>query len=1589
MYNSNMYLNYLKAMRFSLLFILFFSQISLLFAQNTASNEQATTQIQYSTPFILTESPISLFNYKIGDSEVEFITDGYWEAVMSSSVNLTFSDDNPVILDYTPFLFSQEVDLSVWFLLQNQWYFEGVFADGFEKNTIAAGYYGNNYVKHIRLGNRNITIPEDYSIEGIGGGSEQSPGIMAEFGGENWKANSLVRYDALTTKTKTFSGNNEIYENEVSISNWEKGRNFYVGKNISKLIKNIYVESTDGEFSDSTGKKYRLLANSEFLILGSTGTITLSKNYSGNVLAEYYSSSKGLDEKAQTITELGTLSSGNTGVASGFLGNLENYFGSNSEQITSSLAKYMGIENSFDNLFKTIIQTNSTCLVLQQDSLFSPFWDASYYQLSSNKVEYVSLVSQFSDSEIQEYSILLIDNEQTSLLQNTISTRLNNDYAQVYLSEKSSNEFSTRFPFANTLPQIYLSNKTASNNEVQKKVDYIIKEKSFTPITKYSIGSDAIPGTIKVYRNNILDTTTKYNSETGCLTFITLPTSTEKIYVTWQEVTDENSNGVISTAFGFNLSINKNSFFTTSLSSQWIAPWLSTYDEGDQTSAGFVKSTSKYQYQNEKITFSDKLTASFDVTNSTGLYKISSFDDGEPEEIGFSENNFKQTTTNILPSLNSLNGETYPNLSSSTRNLATTLSSATNTELVGKEITLSWDKTFSSSSLSDNSWSAYSIDLGSSGSLLQGAEQFEIQLKTNKYLLNNIQQQAKYSVYLQLGIDSDEDITQEDTTLIPTWKISKATSTDVNNTNVISSFILSNDFVGEWQTIKIKLTDIEKSRISKNFDCRLIIIQEEESVGDNITSSISIGDCRIPQSVFAIDSQIPATTYQTINTTTLNDDVTLFNNDKNNYAQLFSWTKNIGQDFSTVKFYKFIESTDLSYYKKLNLYFYIPTDSSITDTKIILDQPTSYSTTNTALSIFLPYDTLIKYKSGWHLLSVDMNTNEIFIDDTNSSLKATINTSIIPSRFILELSENSLHPFSTSNTSTGQIILDELYLSQSNSILSLSNDINFSYTEKNDIIKINDYSLLSDFHFTSNVQSTIQNKTTNNYLLANYTTGVNFAGILFNITGSEKITPDYFSTYNGSHSINTTNKLLKYINFTEDYLYYSENSSITKNNNISLSIPIYNRPIILSTSTKAVREYNQLEQSYQGNFSFSFPIAKSEFITTSTYTSLQNLKNNYDYTNYFNDWYDISSYQFTNGFENANKRNQLFTITQLVTLPIAQLKPSITFNGKTLYTNSSSTSNNSSGEFLLQIPFQISKNNFTFSWIKKSSLLQTVTSGGDYLFDNQYLFSSLSYNDWFFTTLPIYDLFSSDLLSTIQSTNNNNYNNSYYSTYKFFWTRPVNSKWFDFFVPSSLQMATNRTISTDSLGNTIDKTQLQSSIGFSGINLFGSKSSLSLFKFYEQDEFVNSFSASFDISNLDNTLVDWNISDLCKYTLFLNKNNSLQQLTEIQFQNDNLWNIKTKFTWTRAPKNSIVTNMILSLFPSLSNKKIILERENFLKYNIGYDEELSQGITINHSLQMSFGKYVSIKLSLESGLSFSDTKALSTNIASITGKLSF
>jgi hypothetical protein len=376
-----------------------------------------------------------------------------------------------------------------------------------------------------------------------------------------------------------------------------------------------------------------------------------------------------------------------------------------------------------------------------------------------------------------------------------------------------------------------------------------------------------------------------------------------------------------------------------------VSPSLNFADS--ETSAfGFVSLSGGISFKTQTVSISDKIAASFESQNTTGIYRILGMDWNIPSTHYIQKSAGYTIPKNILPIIN--DGINQIQLKQE-QNFTQYNGTETDSKISGYKVPIKWNFP----EAEENCWAAVSINLDNTKELLS-AQEFLISVK-NEFPTET----SDFDVFLQLGVLADSEIDNEESDYIPTWKISDSTYP-----NVIQNF---DETKTGWQIVKIKIQEEDLIRFSQYRNARIIVFAKN-STSQNQKGTISIGPYEIITQSFFIQNN---NNYEILSKQEKDDSIKKYEtyDVDDNYVQEFSWKKStiqIDEDDLLLNAYKYFEEVDLSNYKTLNFSFkykpnnnktQIPQEEQTEFLKITLDR--NFNTTTQIPAIELQMDSTI------------------------------------------------------------------------------------------------------------------------------------------------------------------------------------------------------------------------------------------------------------------------------------------------------------------------------------------------------------------------------------------------------------------------------------------------------------------------------------------------------------------------------------------------------------------------------------------------------------------------------------------------------
>ncbi|MBQ9205111.1 MAG: DNA polymerase IV [Treponema sp.] len=1448
---------------------------------------------------------VSLFNKDFGEQNVEFFAEGYWKSTITGGATYSFGfGTTPTLSTNTP-VFAQNVDLSLYFLLNHHWYFEAAFADEFTKNTVAAGYIGDGYLKHARVSNRKIIFPSIYSVDdvnrGIGGGENQAPGISFNWKGENWQADSAVRYDLLEVHKKTWYGKNSVSINEIALSAYNTGNQYFLPKfSLVQNIKAVYVESSSGDYKDSKGRKYKKLDESQYVLIASQNQILLSKD------AKAYKKNGVLP--AVAVTFYGSVAQGDF---ESFFEKVEKWFSVSNERLAVSSYFYkMFVRDSKESLssgkatgelFYSI--DGEDCLFLQHPSGFSPFAVASRYDCGSSSASDAQIAEKMSGVADSDYAVV-IDDDDTAFVQ-TDFFYANHLYADVYLSDDEATDEAEKlihsaFPLARENPQVYLGGSDSVSGKV-------LQVRSFSPVNRFEIGTDAVAGTVTVYKNGVIDTGARFDEESGTITLSSAVGTSDHITARWYEESEDSESGAVVAAGGFKYDFTDRVSADISASGRWSYSPEKEFSDSSSTQTGFATLATKFSYTGERFFASNVAAATYENTNTTGLYRMLGNSDKETDTHYLSKTAGVDLPSGFSPTLNEKNASviTSIELKSEKNGSIEARDGVTDSEISGYAVPLEWDFQGLTAGAGENqAWAARTIYTPGVNQILSNASSFSIAIKnpdsTQDFDMENC------ALYLQLGVSSDDDFSLEESEKIPTWKISDSTGEQVKNPF---------DFAQSgWQIVKITLTDEDRSAIShlQNFNARFILTASDTASIPQ-TGTIFLGPYEAGELVFAVETEADVATanYQTSDASLSSSKIKKFNSSSSstNYVQYFDWNFSGEQTESQeLTFSRYFSEVTLSEYKKLSFFLKAENAESV---KITLSRMQANGIKKNALVY-----TVDSPSSSWNEYTIDLTGG-------TSSKLTSLDRDILPTKIEITVTTRE----------NGSLSFDELFLSENTPFVILQDKVATGYKIDGEILKTEHHTILKDFsaHATGNVSTSLETEdgaakeksvsSTGNlgFTLTNIKVNANAA-----ISNAYQNAKSSYSTQKNaldgaSHSLETEKPLFGMLSLSENYNFSAAEESLEKANAAKIDFAKVFVPLELSAETKARSDSWALSQNAKGKANFkigNFNLTSNAKIsqkipTNASSSSSQNKKEKFKTENYAGGWKKITAFSFDTGDEKASKRTVGMDAAVNYKFDFLSFSPSLSFETDGDYKSSAKTTFTDTTKGGFDLPFKISKNTFSFSWKKTTASTQETEKGGSYKRDTNDLQASLSEKSYFFTALPIYDLASTHLVREVFETPRDS--SSYTGAYAFTWKRAFFANKYDFFIPQSAKFEATRDITAGT--STADFYQLKNTMNYTALNIFGKNGTIPLFSSFSHDEYASSLTAAVKIPREAPSQWSFILSGYVQATFYFTSQNYLKNGFEGSLEGSEDWKAKYTLIWKRNAEHSL-TKGIVGIFSS-------------------------------------------------------------------------
>jgi hypothetical protein len=574
------------------------------------------------------EAPETVFDTKIGDTDVDLYLEGYWDASVMGGAGFAWIPGQgfsyPYVFPGFPdgFEYDQKPDLILSLWLRERFFFETTITEDYELNTYLLGYQGKpgEFVQSVKVGNRNVEISPFPYME-FPGSSRHSPAVSAMFQTERSQHEFLFRYDPSLPRKKTFIGKNEVEELRIDPANYVRGRFFVLPDTDVALSElSLYIEDAKGAVSGDGGRRYRRATNFDYSYSPSDGTLTLTNPSAGRVLVYY----------TKNGHPVGTATSG-TGMGEDALPALSG--APVGIDIAGSPVDFEWINTSYDlgngrtPADLRIPIDGHDALLLYDPGAWNPFEITGVYSLSG------SAISMSSST-----SLRIVHKGADSLYTTSEALTLNTSesYSVVRVLPANGNQtrsMQARFPFAGDDPLLYGPERMKDGGAV----DFELLVQAYMPVQALTLTNDVIPGTVTIYRNGRQENSFTVDYENGRISLPFEPAPSDRIEVYYRTYSGEGQGGDI--LFGSGSTLYPSDELTLKLATglRWnVLKGKYSTEPGDHP--GMVGASAQVSYNIENFSLTADGAVIYTNPDTSGLLRLLGMETHDME-LEISKNN--------------------------------------------------------------------------------------------------------------------------------------------------------------------------------------------------------------------------------------------------------------------------------------------------------------------------------------------------------------------------------------------------------------------------------------------------------------------------------------------------------------------------------------------------------------------------------------------------------------------------------------------------------------------------------------------------------------------------------------------------------------------------------------------------------------------------------------------------------------------------------------------------------------------------------------------------------------------------------------
>ncbi|MFN2311747.1 MAG: hypothetical protein ABR590_06795, partial [Spirochaetia bacterium] len=593
-----------------------------------SAGPDAPEELEVPQGVFLEEDPEAVLSLEVGDAEVDLFVLGSWRSGIRGAYGIALHpplgpDGSRVSTAYPfpgfetiPFYNIVDLTLSLW--LYERFYFESTFADEFELRSLLFGYQGRpgEFVQEVKLGNAPLSISE-YPYIDIGEGIENTPGASALFETSRSSHEALLRYEASGSERMTFIGMNELREERIEPGSFIRGRFFVLPDGDVEELR-LYIEDADGSIvSEAPDRRRYRQANldAEAVVSRSAGTLYLREPAAGQVVVSYTK---------------GGVAVGSAGLGVGALVGLRDAAEGEGALLDPDVRSDFDFDDSGDDYYGLDLGSLETTvdgrqsLVLYRPGAFNPFEVQRYYETETDPAEDNDLLF-VRRGGLREVNFAPVR-----------AARLDAEFEAVEViapDEPGTDPRAAafRYPFLGTepeAPRLY----GPRPERAPGSTNFEILVRGLRPVSVLSLGSDIVPGTVRVQRNGATDNSFTVDYRTGRLETPLPINPSDVIEVSFRSYSGGGLGGDLLFAFGNRFSVTDNLDAALALGLRWHVLGAPYSTEPNQH-PGAVTLSGELDYRGTNLDLLLDGAVSLQVPDTTGYLRLLGME-GNEQRLG-------------------------------------------------------------------------------------------------------------------------------------------------------------------------------------------------------------------------------------------------------------------------------------------------------------------------------------------------------------------------------------------------------------------------------------------------------------------------------------------------------------------------------------------------------------------------------------------------------------------------------------------------------------------------------------------------------------------------------------------------------------------------------------------------------------------------------------------------------------------------------------------------------------------------------------------------------------------------------------------